>query len=126
MVAASKGGTSLYGSGENRFIQIWGFEELRCFGFRAHHFLLFNYLHQEFQECWTSIAMLLMLGKDAGYFANMEELVRNVLRAEALEASYFTGREDVEEPRAWHGNGQMVGESTPHSQGSQGRENVEK
>ncbi len=63
-----------------------------------HHFLLFNYLHQEFQECWTSIAMHLMLGKDAGYFASLEELVRKVLRAEALEASYFTGPEDVEEP----------------------------
>jgi hypothetical protein len=42
--------------------------------------------------------MHLRLGKDAGHFASLEELVRKVLRAEALEASYFTGPEDVEEP----------------------------
>jgi hypothetical protein len=61
-------------------------------------FCLFNYLHQEFQECWTSIAMHLRLGKHAGHFASLEELVRKVLKAEALEASYFKGPEHVEEP----------------------------
>jgi hypothetical protein len=38
------------------------------------------------------------LGKHAGHFASLEELVRKVLKAEALEASYFKGPEHVEEP----------------------------
>jgi hypothetical protein len=59
--------------------------------------------------CSTSLIFV----KHAGYVTSVEYLVRRPLGAEALEASYFTRPQHVEEARAWHGNGQMVRASTP-------------
>ena len=39
-----------------------------------------------------------MMGKHTGYVTSLEYLVRRPLGAAALEASYFKGPEDVEEP----------------------------
>jgi hypothetical protein len=39
-----------------------------------------------------------MMGKHTGNVTSLEYLVRELLGAEALEASYFKGPEHVEEP----------------------------
>ena len=64
----------------------------------ASHFVLvkLNHLHQEFQDCWIRIEMNMMLGKYTDSGTGLEQLVRDPLGAEALEASYFTRPAHVE------------------------------